>query len=158
MKEFFHLQGTPRVEISDRDVKFTSTFWKALFLGSGTQIQFSAAYHPQMDEQIEWVNKVLEDMLRMFVMQQPHQWEDYIHLVEFAHNNGHHESLGMSPFEVEPEGEFLAKPLHILDWREITLRRQAITQVKVKWKHVGPNEATWEEEGFMWEAYPALFP
>lgn len=36
----------------------------------------------------------------MFVIQQPHKWEDYLHLVEFAWNNGHQESLGMSPFEV----------------------------------------------------------
>lgn len=39
-------------------------------------------------------------MLHMFVMQQPQKWEDYLHLVEFSYNNGHHESLGMSPFEV----------------------------------------------------------
>eukprot|EP00253_Pinus_taeda_P021602 PITA_21602 len=46
------------------------------------------------------VNQVLEDMLRAYVMQQSHQWEDYIHLVEFAYNNGYHTSLQMSPFEV----------------------------------------------------------
>jgi len=39
-------------------------------------------------------------MLHMFAMQQPQKWEDYLHLVEFSYNNGHHESLGMSPFEV----------------------------------------------------------
>jgi transposase InsO family protein len=85
------------VVISDRDVKFTSTFWKTLFSGLGTQIQFSTAYHPQTDGQTERVNQVLEDMLRMFVMQQPHKWEDYLHLVEFSYNNGHHESLGHEP-------------------------------------------------------------
>eukprot|EP00253_Pinus_taeda_P010482 PITA_10482 len=37
-------------------------------------------------------------MLRMFVMQQPHK--EYLHIVEFAYNNGQHESLGMSPFKV----------------------------------------------------------
>lgn len=39
-----------------------------------------------MDGQTERVNQVLEDMLHMFVMQQPHKWEDYLHLVEFAYN------------------------------------------------------------------------
>ena len=57
--------------ISERDVKFTSAFYKTLFFGLGTQIQFSTAYHPQTDGQMERVNQVLEDMLRMFVMQQP---------------------------------------------------------------------------------------
>lgn len=33
-------------------------------------------------------------------MQQLNKWEDYLHLVEFAYNNGYHTSLQMSPFEV----------------------------------------------------------
>eukprot|EP00253_Pinus_taeda_P003554 PITA_03554 len=39
-------------------------------------------------------------MLRAYVMQQPTQWEEYFHLVEFAYNNGYHTSLKMSTFEV----------------------------------------------------------
>eukprot|EP00253_Pinus_taeda_P017115 PITA_17115 len=39
-------------------------------------------------------------MLRACVMQKPAQWEDYLHLVEFAYNNGYHASIQMSPFEV----------------------------------------------------------
>jgi hypothetical protein len=35
----------------------------------------------------------------MYVMDQPSKWEDYIHLFEFAYNNGYHASLKMSPFE-----------------------------------------------------------
>jgi hypothetical protein len=38
-------------------------------------------------------------MLRMYVMDKPSRWEDYIHLVEFSYNNGYRESLKMSPFE-----------------------------------------------------------
>jgi hypothetical protein len=43
--------------------------------------------------------KVIEDMLRMYVMDKPSRWEDYLHLVEFAYNNGYQASLKMSPFE-----------------------------------------------------------
>ena len=32
-------------------------------------------------------------------MDQPSKWEYYLHLVEFAYNNGYHSSLKMSPFE-----------------------------------------------------------
>ena len=39
-------------------------------------------------------------MLRMYVMNQPGQWKDYIHLVEFSYNNSYQASLKMSPFEV----------------------------------------------------------
>ena len=35
----------------------------------------------------------------MYVMDRPSKWEDFIHLVEFSYNNGHHASLKMSPFE-----------------------------------------------------------
>jgi hypothetical protein len=35
----------------------------------------------------------------MYVMNKPNKWEDYLHLVEFAYNNGYQASLKMSPFE-----------------------------------------------------------
>jgi hypothetical protein len=38
-------------------------------------------------------------MLRMYVMDKPSKWEDYLHLVEFSYNNGYQASLRMSPFE-----------------------------------------------------------
>lgn len=89
MREIFRLHDIPRVFISDRDVKFTSPFPEVLFTGLGTHIQFSTPYHPQMDVQTERVNQILEDMLRMYVMQQPTKWEEYLHLVEFTYNNGY---------------------------------------------------------------------
>jgi hypothetical protein len=38
-------------------------------------------------------------MLRMYVMDKPSKWEDYLHLVEFAYNNGYQSYLKMNPFE-----------------------------------------------------------
>ena len=38
-------------------------------------------------------------MPRMYVMEKPTKWEDYLHLVEFSYNNGQQASLGMSPYE-----------------------------------------------------------
>jgi hypothetical protein len=38
-------------------------------------------------------------MLRMYVMDKPSRWEDYLHLVEFSYNNGNQASLKISPFE-----------------------------------------------------------
>jgi hypothetical protein len=35
----------------------------------------------------------------MYVMDKPSKWEDYLHLVDFAYNNGYQDSLRMSPFE-----------------------------------------------------------
>jgi hypothetical protein len=42
---------------------------------------------------------MMGDMLRMYVMDKPSKWDDYLHLVEFAYNNGYQASLKMSPFE-----------------------------------------------------------
>eukprot|EP00253_Pinus_taeda_P003664 PITA_03664 len=100
MQNIFKLHGLLKTIISDHDVKFTSTFWRTLFEGLGTQLNFSTAYHPQTDGQTKRVNQVVEDMLRSYVMQQPTRWEEYFHLVEFAYKNGYHVSLQMSPFEV----------------------------------------------------------
>jgi len=53
MQTNFRLHDIPKVIISYCDVMFTSTFWKALFEGLGTQLHFSTTYHPQIDGNIE---------------------------------------------------------------------------------------------------------
>ena len=81
MKEIFKLHGFPKAIVSNRDVKFTSNFWKGLFAYLGTKLNFSATYHPQTDGQTKRVNQVLEGMLCMYVMDNPTKSEDYLHLV-----------------------------------------------------------------------------
>jgi DNA-binding transcriptional regulator WhiA len=88
VREIARLHGIPKTIVSDRDPKFTSKFWKGLFNGFGTNLNFSIAYHLEIDGQTKRVNQVIEDMLRMYVMDKPSKWEDYLHLVEFTYNNG----------------------------------------------------------------------
>jgi hypothetical protein len=85
--------------VPDRDSKFTSKFWKGIFKVFGKNLNFSMTYHRETDGKTERVNQVIEDMLRMHVMDKPSKWEDYLHLVDFSYNNGYQESLKMSPFE-----------------------------------------------------------
>ncbi len=59
--------------------------------------------------------------------------------------------------QVEPEGEVLVEPLTILDRREVQLQKRVIFQAKVQWQHYGLQEATWEDEELLKEAYPNLF-
>ena len=43
---------------------------------------------------------MLEYMLQMYAMDKRGKWEDYLHSVEFDYNNGYHDSLNMSLFDV----------------------------------------------------------
>ena len=63
VNKILKLHGIPKVITSDRDPKFTGNFWKSLFKGLDTKLNFSTAYHPQTNGQTERVNQVLEDML-----------------------------------------------------------------------------------------------
>ena len=75
MKEIFILHALPKAIGSDRYPKFTSNFWKGLFADLGTKLNFNTAYHPQTNGHIERVNRVLENMLRMYVMDKPTKWK-----------------------------------------------------------------------------------
>ena len=54
--------------LSDRGATFTSVFWQELYKAMGTRLDFSTAFHPQMDGQSERTIQTLEDVLRMCVM------------------------------------------------------------------------------------------
>ena len=68
MQDIVRLHRIPRKIISDRDPVFTSAFWTSLQHDLGAQLNFSTTYHPQKNGQTKRVNQVLEDMLRMYVM------------------------------------------------------------------------------------------
>ena len=61
--EVVRLHGLPKTIVSDRDVKFTSYFWKTLWHLMETLLKFSIAYHPQTDGQTEVVNKSIGNLL-----------------------------------------------------------------------------------------------
>jgi hypothetical protein len=71
MRELAHFHGIPKKIVSDRDPKFTSKFWRRLFKGFGTNLNFNTTYHPMFDGKTERVNQVIEYMLRMYVMDKP---------------------------------------------------------------------------------------
>ena len=85
--------------MSDHDSRFTSRFWKELQSALGTRLNFSTAFHPQIDEQSERVIPVLEDMLRGCVLNFLGSWNKYISFMEFAYNNSYQSSISMAPYE-----------------------------------------------------------
>jgi len=68
MKRVAKLHGVPKEIVSDIDPKITSNFWKGLFKGFGTNLNLSTTYHPELDQKIERTNIIVEDMLKMCVM------------------------------------------------------------------------------------------
>ena len=49
LKEIFRLHWIPKEIISDQDVKFTGKFWRYSFSRLETRLNFSTAYHMQID-------------------------------------------------------------------------------------------------------------
>jgi len=62
-------------------------------------LTYGTTYHPDSNGQTEKVNRVIEYMLRMYVMDKPSKWKKYLHQVEFSYNNGYHAYLKINPFE-----------------------------------------------------------
>jgi hypothetical protein len=75
MRVISRLPGIPKAIVSDKDTNFTSNLWRGLFKVFGTNINFSKTYHPWSDRKTERVNQVIEDMLRIYVMNKPSKWE-----------------------------------------------------------------------------------
>ncbi|MCO5603039.1 hypothetical protein L7F22_057182 [Adiantum nelumboides] len=86
--------------VFDRDPRFTSLFWKAIWENIGTRLQFSSSFHPQTDGQSEIANSMVLDLLKSYISDQKTQWERYLPLVEFAYNNTIHSSTGKASFEI----------------------------------------------------------
>ena len=99
ISEIVRLHGVPLNIVSDRDKIFVSRFWESFQEAMGTELRLSTAYQPQTDGQTERTNQMLEDMLRMCIIDFGGGWEQYLPLVEFAYNNSYQFTIGMAPFE-----------------------------------------------------------
>ncbi|KAA3480787.1 reverse transcriptase [Gossypium australe] len=68
ISEIVRLYGVPVSIISDRDLHFTSRFWKKLHKALGSRLNLSTAFYPQTDGQSERVIQILKDMLWSYVI------------------------------------------------------------------------------------------
>jgi len=92
------LHGVPESLVSDRDPRFTSLFWRALWQQLGTGLLMSTAFHPQTDGQTERQNRTLEETLRAYVGYHQDDWDQHLTAAELAYNTSLHASTGFSPF------------------------------------------------------------
>lgn len=98
--------GLPQFVVSDRDPRFTSTFWRSLWEQLGTRLKMSTAFHPQTDGQTERENRTLEEGLRSYVSRMQTDWDQHLLAIEIAHNNSVHASTGFTPFYLSSGQEF----------------------------------------------------
>jgi transposase InsO family protein len=93
--------GLPKVIISDRDKKFLSAFWSALFEKLGVRLLYSTAYHPQTDGQSERTNQTVEIALRFYIatLETPTDWPQCLGRLQAGHNNST-SATGRSPNDV----------------------------------------------------------
>ena len=68
MDEIVRLHGVPMSIVFDRDPRFVYRFWQKLQETLGTKLNYSTAYHPQIDGQLERTIQTLEDMLRACIV------------------------------------------------------------------------------------------
>jgi hypothetical protein len=99
MSRIVCLQGVPKRIVSHRGSQFTSKFWEKLHESMDTKLNFSSAYHPQMDGQIERTNQILEDMLRACALKYGKSWDKSLSYAEFSYNNSYQASIKMAPYE-----------------------------------------------------------
>ena len=111
------LHGMPRSIVSDRDVRFTSRFWRALWNKMGTKLSMSTAYHPQTDGQTERANRTLEEMLRAYVSYQQDDWDEQLTAMEIACNISKQASTGYSPFYLN-HGQDINLPIDQINLNE----------------------------------------
>jgi len=93
------LHGLLKTIMFDRDVKFTSYFWKTLWHMLGTKLKFSTAFHPQTDGQTEVMNRSLGNLLRTLVGE--HIGRNLkLSIAEFAYNSSVNRTIGKSLHEI----------------------------------------------------------
>lgn len=85
IEKIVSLYGIPSSIMSDKDLRFTSRFWQSLQEAMSTKLKLSFARHPRTNGQTERTIQTLEDLLRVCVLEQGGNWDNYLSLVEFSY-------------------------------------------------------------------------
>ncbi|QRW21941.1 Retrotransposable element Tf2 protein [Rhizoctonia solani] len=132
----------------DRGRVFNNKFLRALYKQLGIDPHFSLAYHPQSNEQMEWVNPSIKHFLRAYSGINQRDWTRWLPMAKLVYNNAVHSSTGKTPFKVlygwepnltpsniptdVPEADDLAQTMEA-QWREVEAAlQQSKTQMSAR--------------------------
>jgi len=99
VRHVVRLHGLPLAIVSDRDPRFTSELWQALFESLGTELRMSTADHPQTNGLTERMNGLVLQLIRTCCIDHPHSWAYKLPLLEFAINSHASSATTVSPFQ-----------------------------------------------------------
>ena len=113
--------------MSDRDPRFTGSFWRELFKLTGTHLAMSTASHAETDGQTERANRTIEEMLRSYISPHHNDWDEHLTAVEFAYNSSVQASTGYSPFYLN-NGKEPHTPLTLVTDRREPVQNEKVSQ------------------------------
>lgn len=118
--------GLPSQIISDRDRKFVSDLWKALFTLLKVSQLFSTAYHPQTDGLSERKNHTVEIAIRFHTASDPDTpWTNMLTALQHHLNNSLAITVGKSPNELVTG----LRPRSILDILNANKGREVASEI-----------------------------
>ena len=100
LREVIRFHGLSSSIVIDRGFIFTFKYNDALCYVLKIKRRLSIAFHFQIDGQIERMNSVMKQFLRVFVNFEQNDWIKLLLMVEFAYNNSKHAFTDISPFEI----------------------------------------------------------
>ena len=86
--------------ISDRDTRFTSSWFKELCQVLGVTQNLSMAYHPQTDGQSERMIQTMEGLLQIFCNHQVNDWTEWLPVVQYIINSQPSSTTKKAPYEL----------------------------------------------------------
>ena len=100
VQEIVWLHRLPDTIVSDRDAKFTSTFWREVHRVLGAKLLMSMAFHPQTDGASKRAIRTTAQILWAMVQPNQRDWAEKIPMVEYALNSSISGSTGFVPFKL----------------------------------------------------------
>lgn len=95
-KELTNIMVYPRVIISYRDSRFTSTFWKEFMKLLKVMTNISTAFDPQTDGQSERAFRTFHGILLCFIKQTQKDWKRHLPGLNFFYNNHQNDEKNIS--------------------------------------------------------------
>ena len=94
----FKLHGFPKTLVSDRDIRFTSSYYKEVCKRLGIKLAMSSSNHPQTNGLTERLNGTIGSLLKKYCSENFRNWDKDLPQLEFTYNNTPHSSIGTTPF------------------------------------------------------------